>query len=60
MNEQLKMSTEEWLLIMEALGKAASRHESEAKFYPARKRIHKKKAVAMREIADKIGATPLD
>ena len=52
MNEQL--TNDELCLLIEALTKAASRHTSEAKFYPARKRIHNKKAEAMRSLASRL------
>jgi hypothetical protein len=48
------MTTEEMNLITEALGRAASRHESEARFNPRNAAVHEKKAAKMRRLREQL------
>jgi hypothetical protein len=41
-------------LLVEALMRAASRHESEARFNPRNAKVHDDKAIAMRKLRSKL------
>ena len=47
---KVELKSEEIVLLVEALARAASRHDSEARFYPRVAKPHKEKAKAMREL----------
>jgi hypothetical protein len=50
----LQVTANEMRLLIEALGKAASRHDSEARFYPRSANAHDVAADAMRKLKTKL------
>ena len=54
MTKQFEFTQAEIGMLIDALTKGVSRHESEARFYPQRKKTHKEKAAAMNKLKDRL------
>jgi hypothetical protein len=56
----MNITTNELLLLIEALTMAASRHESQSRFNPRNAAPHDRKAIAMRKLVQKLKATRVE